>query len=91
MHVGHCVYAKTRPNRFTGTLMPAGPFESIAAEAFRKLGIDVGLGTLARDYNSGVSTQIPMVAAVTTGRHITQLIQLGTKRGMYERVSKDSP
>lgn len=91
VRVGHGVHAKTRPNRFTGTLMPAGSFESIAAEAFRKLGIDVGPGTLARDYNSGSSTQIPMVAVVTTGRRrITRRIQVGTKRVEYERVKKDT-
>jgi hypothetical protein len=90
VRVGHGIYAKTRMNRFTGTLLPAAPFESIASEAFRKLGIDVGPGTLARDYNSGVSTQIPMMAVVTTGRRrITRRIQVGTKRVVYERVGKD--
>ncbi|MCG5078499.1 DUF6088 family protein [Paraburkholderia tagetis] len=91
IRVGHGIYAKTRMNRFTGTLLPAAPFESIAAEAFSKLGIDVGPGTLARDYNSGRSTQIPMVAVVTTGRRrITRRIQVGTKRVVYERVAKDT-
>lgn len=91
VRVGYGIYAKTRTNRFTGTLLPAASFESIAAEAFRKLGIDVGPGTLARDYNSGSSTQIPMVAVVTTGRRrITRRIQVGTKRVEYERVKKDT-
>ncbi|MEX3672391.1 DUF6088 family protein [Paraburkholderia phenoliruptrix] len=89
VRVGHGLCAKTRTNRFTGTLTPAAPFESIAAEAFRKLGIDVGPGTLARDYDSGVSMQIPMVAVVTTGRRrITRRIQVGTKRVEHERANK---
>ena len=91
VRVGYGIYAKTRTNRFTGTLLPAAPFEPIAAEAFRKLGIDVGPRTLARDYNFGVPTQLPMVAVVTTGRRrITRRIQVGTKRVVYERVSKDT-
>ncbi|WP_429503192.1 DUF6088 family protein [Paraburkholderia youngii] len=92
VRVGHGIYAKTRTNRFTGTLLPVAPFESIAAEAFRKLGIDVSPGALARDYNSGASAQIPMVAVVRTGRRrIARRIQVGTKRVMYERVGKDTP
>lgn len=90
VRVSHGVYAKTRMNRFTGTLLPAAPFESIAAEVFRKLGIDVGPGALARDYNSGRSTQIPMVAVVTTGRRrITRKIQVGGKRIIYERPTEN--
>ncbi|UEC02593.1 DUF6088 family protein [Burkholderia vietnamiensis] len=91
VRVGHGIYAKTRMNRFTGTLMPAAPFESIAAEAFKKLGISVGPGKLAREYNAGTSTQIPMVAIVTTGRRrITRRIHVGSRRVVYERVSKDT-
>lgn len=91
VRVGHGIYAKTRTNRFTGTLLPAAPFESIAAEAFRKLGIDVGPGALTREYNAGHSAQLPMVAVVTTGRRrITRRIQVGTKRVVYERVGKDT-
>lgn len=92
VRVGHGIYAKTRTNRFTGTLMPAAPFESIVAEAFRKLGIDVGPGTLTREYNAGRSTQLPMVAVLTTGRRrIYRRIQVGTKRVMYERAKNDMP
>lgn len=92
VRVGHGIYVKTRMNRFTGTLLPAAPFESIAAEAFRKLGISVGPGALTRAYNCGRSTQIPMVAVVTTGRRrITRKIQVGSKRIIYERLNLDMP
>ncbi|PAJ96073.1 S-adenosylhomocysteine hydrolase [Burkholderia ubonensis] len=91
IRVGQGIYAKTRMNRFTGTLLPAAPFEAIAAEAFRKLGIDIGPGALAREYNAGRSTQLPMVAVVTTGRRrITRRIQVGSKSVTYERVGKDT-
>ncbi|MET1478156.1 MULTISPECIES: DUF6088 family protein [Burkholderia] len=91
IRVGHGIYAKTRINRYTGRPAPAATFESIAAEAFKKLGISVGPGALAREYNSGRSTQIPMVAVVTTGRRrITRRIQVGSRRVVYERVGKDT-
>lgn len=90
VRVGHGIYAKTRINRFTGRPAPAATFESIAAEAFRRLGISVGPGALTREYNAGRSTQIPMVAVVTTGRRrITRRIQVGSRRVVYERLGKD--
>jgi len=80
------VYAKTKTNRFTGKLAPAAPFEIIAAETLRKLGIKVTPGTLAADYSAGRTTQVPIVPVVHTGRRrITRKIQVGTKRLLYER------
>lgn len=90
VRVGHGIYAKTRMNRFAGRPAPAATFESIAAEAFRRLGISVGPGALTREYNAGRSTQIPMMAVVTTGRRrITRRIQVGSRRVVYERGNRD--
>ncbi|CAL8474857.1 DUF6088 family protein [Caballeronia sp. S22] len=87
IRVGHGLYAKTRVNSFTGRSTPASPFESIAAEAFRRLGIVVGPGKLAREYNSGQSTQIPMQPIVSTGkRRISRRIEVGSKKVIYERA-----
>ncbi|MDR5750359.1 MULTISPECIES: DUF6088 family protein [unclassified Caballeronia] len=73
------VYAKTRLNKFTGELAPAATFESIAAETFKRLGIAVKPGRLAREYNEGKTTQIPMDGAVSTGaRRITRKIQVAS-------------
>jgi hypothetical protein len=86
VRVGQGIYAKTRRNKFTGKPAPAATFEEIAREALRKLGIDVTPGEAARDYNAGRTTQIPVLAAVDTGRRrITRRIQLGSRYLTYER------
>ncbi|SEB91937.1 hypothetical protein SAMN02787142_0563 [Burkholderia sp. WP9] len=86
VRVSKGVYAKTRVNKFTGKLAPAGTFESIAAETFRKLGIDIKPGRAARDYNEGKTTQIPMDSVVCTGkRRIKRRVQVGTRVVTYER------
>ncbi|WP_244135109.1 DUF6088 family protein [Burkholderia sp. BCC0322] len=86
VRVSKGVYAKTRVNKFTGRPAPAAPFENIAAEAFRKLGIDVQPGRLAREYNAGTTTQIPMDGVVRTGRRrIHRRIQVGSKTVKYEK------
>jgi hypothetical protein len=46
---------------------------------------------LAEEYNSGRSTQIPMMPTVTTGRRrISRRIQVGSKRVIYERRRRDN-
>ncbi|RQS87464.1 DUF6088 family protein [Burkholderia contaminans] len=86
VRVSKGVYAKTRVNKFTGKLAPAAPFETIAAEVFKKLGIEVWPGRLAREYNTGATTQIPMDGVVSTGRRrIRRKIQVGSKTVTYEK------
>ncbi|SIT39470.1 hypothetical protein BN2476_230019 [Paraburkholderia piptadeniae] len=61
--------------------------ENIAAEIFRKLKVDVEPGMLAREYNSGQSTQIPMLPVVSTARRrITRRIQVENRVVIYERA-----
>jgi hypothetical protein len=92
VRVGVGIYAKTRLNKFTHELAPAATFEEIAAEAFRKLGIDVTHGKPAREYNAGKTTQVPMLAVVDTGhRRITRRISLGSRFISYERNGKRRP
>lgn len=86
VRVSKGVFAKTSVNKFTGKLTPAAPFESIAAETFRKLNVKVGPGRLAREYNSGATTQIPMDGVVNTGtRRISRKISVGSKTVKYEK------
>jgi hypothetical protein len=89
MRVSRGIFAKTRHNKFTGGLAPAGTFEAIAAEVFRKLRIDIAPGQLARDYNSGKTTQVPMLAVVDTGRRrISRKIEMGSRTLTYERGNR---
>jgi hypothetical protein len=80
------IYAKTRLNKFTHELAPAATFEEIAAEVFRKLEINIAHGKLARNYNAGKTTQVPMLAVVDTGRRrITRRISLESRFITYQR------
>jgi hypothetical protein len=80
------IYAKTRLNKYTHELAPAATFETIAAQVFKKLKIDVTPGELTRDYNASKTTQVPMLAVVNTGkRRITRKIQVGSRTMTYER------
>jgi hypothetical protein len=86
VRVSRGIFARTRINRFTGGLAPAATFEVIAAEVFSKLKIEISHGESAREYNTGKTTQVPMLAVVNTGaRRITRKIQVGQRTVIYER------
>lgn len=89
VRVSKGVFAKTRLNKFTGKLTPAGTFEVIAAETFRKLKVEVLPGKLTKEYNSGKTTQIPMDSVVSTGkRRISRKIQVGNREVKYEKNNR---
>lgn len=79
------VYVKTRINKFSGKPMPAGTLEMIGGEVFRKLKIEIAPNFLVEEYNSGKSTQIPVIPCVNTGgRRITRKITVGLRTIEYE-------
>ncbi|MCW3156353.1 DUF6088 family protein [Achromobacter spanius] len=85
VRVSHGVFAKTRINRFTGERTPAGTLESISAELFQKLGIQVEPSSLVAEYNRGTSTQLPMGATVRTGnKRISRNITVGNRSIRFE-------
>lgn len=89
IRVSKGAFAKTRINKFTGKPTVAGTLEMIAAELFRKLNIAVEPSALVAEYNSGRSTQIPMVATVNTGRRrISRKVTVGNSTLAYENNSR---
>lgn len=85
VRIGTGVYAKTRVSSVTGATIPAGTLESLAQEALARLGVPVGPGTTAADYNAGRTTQMPGKLVVHTGkRRIQRNIIVGGRRLAYE-------
>ena len=89
--IGTGVYAKTRVSSVTGAVIPAGSLESLAAEALKKLGVEIRLGAAAAAYNAGMTTQIPGAVVVNTGRkRIRRRIEVGGRRLVYENDFQDA-
>ena len=85
VRIGTGVYAKTRKSTVTGTTVPAGSLETLAAEVLRKMGIEASPGKAARAYNSGSTTQMPGQFVANTGqRRIRRKIAVGGRALTYE-------
>lgn len=84
VRMGYGVYAKARPSSLSGRPVPRQPLESLAREAFQKLGVTVQSGRAAREYIGG-STQIPAQISFDTGdRRISRKLRVGSREVRYE-------
>lgn len=66
IRLGYGLYAKARTNRLTGKPMLAAPggFDQVAKEALDLLGVKWEPSRAEIEYNSGLSTQVPVNAQV---------------------------
>jgi hypothetical protein len=85
VRIGTGVYARTRRSSVTGAVIPAGSLETLAAEAFQKMGVDVAQAKAAMEYNAGRTTQVPGAFVANTGRRrISRRITVGGRSVRYE-------
>ncbi|MBB4225560.1 DUF6088 family protein [Variovorax guangxiensis] len=85
MRIGTGIYARTRRSSVTGATIPAGSLETLATQAFKKMGVEITAGKAAEEYNSRRTTQLPGAFVANTGhRRITRKIEVGGRSVVYE-------
>lgn len=82
LKVGYGVYTKARQNAITGKLMPAAPGGSAAVmiEALERLKVDYRLAGATSAYNSGKSTQIPVLVEIKTSPRFKRTLSVGNSK-----------
>jgi len=84
--LGVGIYAKAKKSALSGKAIPVKPVSVLAPVALRKLGVDVSPGQMAKEYNSGATTQLPAGAVLSTGkRRINRKIAFGNQVIIYEK------
>jgi hypothetical protein len=82
---GYGVYVKARPSTLTGKPIPVVPLIEIGLEALTKLGVKPDLGTAAKEYRDGKTTQIPMSTVLNVGKsRVCRRIGFGSKSIRFE-------
>jgi len=82
---GYGVYVKAKTSKLTGKPIPVVPLIEVGLEALTKLGVKPELGTAAKDYRDGKTTQMPMSAVLNVGSsRISRRIGFGKKSIRYE-------
>lgn len=83
---GYGIYVKAKKSSITGNPIPVVPLVQIGLEALTKMGVDADVGSSAREYMTGKSTQLPVAAVVNVGKaRIARKIGFGGKQIRYER------
>ncbi len=86
VRLGKGVYAKAKPSVLTGNPIPVMPLEVLAPEILKKLRVDVVPSRQSREYNAGVSGQVPAGVVVDVGRQrVTRILGFNGKFVQYER------
>ncbi|QNP47246.1 DUF6088 family protein [Diaphorobacter aerolatus] len=85
--LGVGVYAKAKPSVLSGKPIPVKPLEILAPEILKKLGVEARPSRQAREYNAGISTQVPSGIVINTGkRRIQRKLGFNGKLVQYERT-----
>ena len=86
VRLGKGVYAKAKPSVLTGNPIPVMPLEVLAPEILKKLRVDVVPSRQSREYNAGVSRQVPAGVVVDVGtQRVTRILGFNGKFVQYER------
>lgn len=91
IRVGRGIYVKARPSSVTGNPVPVEPLETVAHKALAALGVDVQLGSNARDYVRGRTQDVPMTVAVDVGSsRVSRRIEFGGREVKLERNKRQA-
>lgn len=82
---GYGVYVKAKKSTLTGKPVPMVPLIEIGLDVLTKLGVKPELGTSAKEYMDGKTTQMPMAAVLNVGNsRVSRKIGFGSKSIRYE-------
>jgi hypothetical protein len=83
---GYGVYVKARKSSITGNPIPVIPLVQVGLEVLAKMGIEADVGSSAKAYREGKSTQMPMASVVSVGKaRVSRKIGFGGKQLRYEK------
>lgn len=74
LKIGHGLYSRAEPSRFTGEPVPPIGIRQLTVEALGRLGIPTVPTESERRYNSGLSTQVPTGRVVAVTKRVRRKI-----------------
>lgn len=84
--LGQGVFAKTKKSPISDKCILAASFSTIVKEALAKLKIKTYPSQAEKDYNMGVSTQVPTGLMIAVDSRISRVLTYNGRSIKYERV-----
>jgi len=83
---GYGIYVKARKSSLTGKPIPVVPLVQLGLEALSKMGVAADLGSSAKEYMAGKTTQMPVAPVVSIGNaRVARKIGFGGKQIRFEK------
>ena len=86
IRIGKGSYAKAKLSTLTNDYVPEGGIIRAGRQALQKLGIKIFPTQAEKDYNSGISTQVPTGRVVGVNKRVSRVISFKGEKLSYERV-----
>jgi hypothetical protein len=85
--IGYGLYARAAVSPLSGRVIPKKPLPALAAEALRRLDVEVAPSSFTRAYNEGRTTQVPTGRVIAVKGRVSRRIGYGGAYVSYERAS----
>lgn len=83
---GYGVYVRARKSSLSGKPVPVISLVEVGLQALRKLGVKADVGSSARAYRDGTTTQMPMATVVSVGKaRVSRRIGFSNQTIRYEK------
>jgi len=82
--IGYGLYAKAKISPLTGETIPVAPLPSLAKEALERLGVRIAPSRLEKEYNAGLTTQVPTGRLIAVKGRVSRKIGYGGAYISYE-------
>jgi hypothetical protein len=74
LKVGYGLYAKAKKSSISGKIIPRSTLQEVGGECLKRLNIKTAPSKAERDYNQGISTQVPTGRVIGVNGRITRKI-----------------
>lgn len=87
LRVGKGVYTRARISKLTNKPVPEQNLRTIAVSALKKSGVTILPTQYEREYNEGISTQVPTGLVIGVDRRVSKKIGFNGRYVKYEKVT----
>lgn len=84
--IGYGLYAKTAISVISGQRIPAKPLPGLAKEALQRLGVKTTVSSVEKEYNEGVTTQVPTGRVIAVKGRVSRKIGYNGIYVIYEHL-----
>lgn len=88
LKVGYGLYAKAKRSSVSGKIIPRSTLQEIGNQCLRRLKVKTAQSQAQRDYNQGISTQVPTGRVIAVKGRITRKIGYN---GILLKFEKERP